>query len=187
MYVIREFDPWNNRFCTCPEKYSLNPYTGCDHHCIYCYSTYIPNFYRCRRKKDLHKKMEKDLQKIPEKSIISISNSSDPYPALEKRYGDTRKALNIIREYGMKVLIVTKSDLVVRDAEILAEMGSVIAITVTTFNAKKLEPCAPPPERRVEALRSLDEYGIPTVLRLDPLFLDLSTDYRKVIEAGVEA
>ena len=187
MCVIREFDPWKNKFCTCPKKYSLNPYTGCDHGCIYCYSTYIPNFYNCRRKKNLFEKIERDIQKIPEKSIINMSNSSDPYPKIEKKYGDTRKVLEILKEYDMKVLIVTKSDLVARDADLLAKMKAVVTVTVTTFKSKKLEPNAPSPEKRFEAIKILNNHDIPTGLRLDPVFLCLSKDYKKVIEKGVEA
>jgi len=187
MYFIREFDPWKNKFCTCPKKYSLNPYTGCDHRCIYCYSTYIPNFYNSRRKKDLFRKIEKDLQKIPEKSIISMSNSSDPYPTIEKKYGDTRKVLEILKKYDMQVLIVTKSDLVARDADLLAKMKAVITMTVTTFESKKLEPNAPSPEKRFEAMKILNDHDIPTALRLDPVFLYLSKDYKKVIEEGIKA
>lgn len=187
MYVIHEFDPWKNKFCTCPKKYSLNPYTGCDHRCIYCYSTYIPNFYNCRRKKDLFKKIERDLQKIPENSIISMSNSSDPYPTMEKKYRDTRKVLEILKEYNMKVLIVTKSNLVARDADILAKMESVVTVTVTTLRPENLEPNAPSPEKRFEAMKVLNDYGIPVALRLDPVFLYLSNDYKKIIEKGVKA
>ncbi len=187
MYVIHEFDPWKNKFCTCPKKYSLNPYTGCDHRCIYCYSTYIPNFYNCRRKKDLFKKIERDLQKIPENSIISMSNSSDPYPTIEKKYGDTRKVLEILKEYNMKVLIVTKSNLVARDADILSEMRSVVTVTVTTLRPENLEPNAPSPEKRFEAMKVLNDYGIPAALRLDPVFLYLSNDHKKIIEEGVKA
>jgi len=93
MDVIRSFDPWKSKICTCPEKYSLNPYTGCGHGCIYCYATYIRNFYKPRRKKDLLKRIRKDLEKIPRGSIISISNSSDPYAPMDKKYEDTRKCL----------------------------------------------------------------------------------------------
>ncbi len=187
MYVIHEFDPWKNKFCTCPKKYSLNPYTGCDHRCIYCYSTYIPNFYNCRRKKDLFKKIERDLQKIPENSIISMSNSSDPYPTIEKKYRDTRKVLEILKEYNMKILIVTKSNLVTRDADILSEMGSVVTVTVTTLRPENLEPNAPSPEKRFEAMKVLNDYGIPVALRLDPVFLYLLNDHKKIIEEGVKA
>jgi len=187
MYYIHEFDPWKNRFCTCPKKYSLNPYTGCDHRCIYCYSTYIPDFYNCRRKKDLLKKIEKDLQKIPENSIISMSNSSDPYPTMERVYGDTRRVLKILKEYEMRVLIVTKGDTVKRDADILSEMRSVVTVTITTFRSEKLEPNAPSPEERINAIKILNDYGIPVSLRLDPVFLYLSDDYEKVIDESVKA
>ncbi|MFW6185960.1 MAG: radical SAM protein, partial [Halobacteriota archaeon] len=53
--VVRPFDPWRSELCTCPPKYSFNPYTGCAHGCLYCYATYIPHFHNLRMKKDLLK------------------------------------------------------------------------------------------------------------------------------------
>ena len=88
--IIRPFDPWGSSYCTCPKKFSLDPYTGCAHQCIYCYATsYIPNFYSPRKKKDLLKKVFKDCQKIPENSLISIANSSDPYQPFEEKYQES--------------------------------------------------------------------------------------------------
>jgi DNA repair photolyase len=87
----------------------------------------------------------------------------------------------------MKVLIVTKSNLVARDADILSEMGSVVTVTVTTLRPENLEPNAPSPEKRFEAMKVLNDYGIPVALRLDPVFLYLSNDHKKIIEKGVKA
>ncbi|RLF51539.1 MAG: radical SAM protein, partial [Thermoplasmata archaeon] len=73
MYYIKEFDPWNSPYCTCPPKYSLNPYTGCDHCCIYCYITsYIPNAFQVRTKKDFFKKLQKDVKKIDKNKVVSL-------------------------------------------------------------------------------------------------------------------
>ncbi len=133
------------------------------------------------------KKMERDLENIPENTIISMSNSSDPYLHLDKTYGDTRKALELLEEYNMRVLIVTKGTHLIRDADLLAEMNAVVTVTITTFTAGKLEPNAPPPEQRIETLRTLSDHGIPTALRLDPIFLHLSKDCERVIEQAVDA
>ncbi|MDI6639569.1 MAG: hypothetical protein QMD78_01965, partial [Methanocellales archaeon] len=85
MDVIRKFDPWGDPLCTCPPKYSFSPYTGCSHRCAYCYITsYIPNAFNCRPKKDLLKRVKKDVSKVDLAIPISISNSSDPYPPEEK-------------------------------------------------------------------------------------------------------
>ena len=99
MYYIKEFDPWSSSLCTCPSKYSLNPYTGCNHSCIYCYITsYIPNAFHVRIKKDLLKKLNKDIKNIDKNRIISLSNSSDPYPTVEKELMVTRKILGILTQ-----------------------------------------------------------------------------------------
>jgi len=172
--VIKPFDPWKSPLCTCPKKFSFDPYTGCSHNCIYCYATaYIPNFYRPRRKKDLLKKVKKDLEKVPENSLISISNSSDPYQHFEKTFRDFRECLKIFQNYNFRILIITKSDLVLRDIDILKNLRCAVTITITTLNEeiyKKLEPNTPHPEKRLKALEILSKAGIPTGLRLDPIF-----------------
>ncbi|MFW5936345.1 MAG: radical SAM protein, partial [Candidatus Hadarchaeota archaeon] len=70
--VVRPFDPWRSELCTCPPKYSFNPYTGCAHGCLYCYATYIPHFHNLRMKKDLLKRLDSDLRKLPEKQLIFL-------------------------------------------------------------------------------------------------------------------
>jgi len=172
--IIKPFDPWGSPLCTCPKKFSFDPYTGCEHSCIYCYATaYIPNFYKPRRKKDLLKRVRKDLEKIPENSLISISNSSDPYQPLEEKFNEFRKCLKIFQNFNFRILIITKSDLVLRDIDLLKNLRCAVTMTVTTLNEKiykKLEPNAPPSERRLKALKILAKNKIPTGLRLDPIF-----------------
>jgi len=173
MYYIKEFDPWSSSLCTCPPKYSLNPYTGCDHSCIYCYITsYIPNAFHVRIKKDLIRKLKVDIKNIDKNRIISISNSSDPYPAIEKEFMITRKILEILAQNHIKYQIITKSDLVLRDRDILKESRCCVAITLTTLQnevARKLEPNAPSPTRRIKALEKLHYNGISVIARIDPI------------------
>lgn len=170
MYIF-SFDPWKSPICTCPPKYSLNPYTGCGHRCIYCYATtFIKNFYTPRPKKDFEKVVRREISKLPPGSIVSLSNSSDPYQPLEKEFKLTRKFLEIVREKGnIKILIITKSDLVIRDLDILKEIPCAVTITITSRNSQILEPQAPQYESRLKALRILSEEGIPVATRLDPL------------------
>ncbi len=172
MYYLHLFDPWNFPLCTCPTKYSVDPYTGCEHRCIYCYiSSYIPDPWRVREKKDFLRKFERDLKKA-KRMPVSMSNSSDPYPKVEREKRITRGALELLRRYDFPVLILTKSDLVARDRDILSSMPSVVSITITTMDehlAKKLEPFAPPPERRLMAIESLKEKGVKVAVRIDPL------------------
>lgn len=173
MYYIKEFDPWSSSHCTCPPKYSLNPYTGCDHSCIYCYITsYIPNAFHVRIKKDLLRKLKIDIKNIDKNRVISISNSSDPYPTIEKNLGLTRKMLDILAQNQIKYQIITKSDLVLRDLDILKKSRCCIAISITTLKndvAGKLEPHAPSPSRRIKALEKLHHNGIPVIARIDPI------------------
>lgn len=172
MSLITPFDPWKSRMCTCPPKYSLNPYTGCDHRCRYCYSTYIPNFFHARPKKLLLTRLERELKNLPENALISMSNSSDPYPPMEREHELTRNALRLISERDLRLLVITKSNIVVRDADILKNMRAAVSITVTTLDediANRIEPFAPEPGKRIKALKELKKAGIPVILRLDPI------------------
>jgi DNA repair photolyase len=180
---IRPFDPWKSKLCTCPQKYSFNPYTGCVHNCIYCYATYIPRFRELRVKKDLFKILRKDLEKLPKDAIISMSNSSDPYPPVERELEITRRCLEIMRCYDIKLLIVTKSDIVARDIDLFPEKTAV-SITITCLKtAKIVEPNAPSPEKRIDALKTLKDCGIPVILRLDPIIPFLTEEEAlKVLE-----
>ncbi len=188
MYYLHLFDPWNFPLCTCPTKYSVDPYTGCEHRCIYCYiSSYIPEPWRVREKRDFLRKFERDLKKA-KRMPVSMSNSSDPYPKVEREKRITRGALELLRRYDFPVLILTKSDLVARDRDILSSMPSVVSITITTLDenlAKKLEPFAPPPDRRLKAIESLKEKGVKVAVRIDPLIPginDSPSDLRDLVK-----
>lgn len=180
MRLITPFDPWKSRVCTCPRKYSFNPYTGCDHKCRYCYSTYIPNFFSARPKQRLLVRLERELKSLPENALISMSNSSDPYPPMERELELTRNALRLIAERNLRLLVITKSDIVVRDADILSGMRAAVSVTVTTLDrdlASRIEPNAPEPEKRIVALKELKRAGIPVILRLDPIMPGINEDH----------
>ena len=183
VYYLHIFDPWNFPLCTCPKKYSVDPYTGCEHRCIYCYITsYIPEPWRTRPKKDFLKLFERDLKKA-QKLPISMSNSSDPYPKMEKDRRITRDALELMKRYEFPALILTKSNLVERDADILSSMKSVVALTITTLDenlAKKLEPMAPSPGERLKALEKLISKGIHIIIRLDPIIPTINDDIQEI-------
>ncbi|UCE36585.1 MAG: radical SAM protein [Thermoplasmata archaeon] len=189
MDLIKPFDPWEGTLCTCRNKYSLNPYTGCSHQCIYCYITsYIPKAFNCRPKKDLLGRVTKDLKKI-DKKPISMSNSSDPYPPIERKLKQTRGVLKILSKKQHPTLIVTKSDIVVRDIDILREMPSVVMFSITTLGktSTKLEPNAPSPQRRLEALVKLRKKNIPAGIRFDPLIPGISQDIEDVVISAKKA
>ena len=183
MDIIKPFDPWDDPFCTCPKKYSLNPYTGCSHSCIYCYiSSYIPHAFECRPKKNLLLRVKKDIKKA-ENLLISMSNSSDPYPPIERDYGLTRDVLKILCEKKDPLLIVTKSDIITRDLDILKRMPVTVTFTITTLDLihRKLEPNAPSPKDRLNAIKRLRMENIPVGVRLDPVIPGLNLDFKDVI------
>lgn len=180
MKYLRPFDPWNSKLCTCGKKYSFNPYTGCSHHCLYCYATYIPNFFKVRVKKNLLRELEKDLEKLPNKSVVSMSNSSDPYPHLEKKLEITRNCLKIFKEYGIPLLIVTKSDIITRDIDLLLELNCTVSMSITGCDCLELN--APSTNARIDAFKKIKEAGIPTVLRFDPIVPGLNDNKLWIIE-----
>lgn len=190
LQVVRPFDPWRRgSLCTCPFKYTVNPYTGCGHRCLYCYaSSYIRDFFNPRPKKRLLERAARDLSKIPPGSIVNISSSSDPYTPPEEELRLTRRLLRLVAERHV-IEVVTKSSLVARDTDILSAARSVVSITITTLDeglARRLEPGAPPPRARLGAMEKLSEAGVPVVLRLDPL-LPWLTDSEENIVGVIEA
>lgn len=158
---------------------SFNPYTGCSYRCDYCYATYIPRFWEVREKKDLLKKLEKDLSELEGDFFISMSNSSDPYPPIEREKEITRRCLQLFKEYNAKLLIVTKSDIVIRDLDIISEMDCVVSMTIT--GCDKLEKFAPSTEKRIEAFKELRDIA-PSVLRFDPIIPFVNDSQLEIIE-----
>ncbi|MCX8208774.1 MAG: radical SAM protein [Sulfolobales archaeon] len=196
MYAVKPFDPWRSPMCTCPRKYVLHPYTGCGHGCLYCYaSSYIRNFFNPRPKKSLGRALVKDLGKLPLGTVIEMSTSSDPYTPPEMDLRISREAIREILERGFRLLITTKSTLVLRDLDILARYRDkvAVAITITTLDsgvASVLEPGAPHPEERLRAVRKLSEAGVPTLVRLDPIVPYVNDEYSlvaKLVDRAVSA
>ena len=177
--LLTVFDPWKSRLCTCPEKLTFNPYTGCDHHCLYCYaSSYIPRFHECRPKKNLLSRLKREAARL-DGELVSMSNSSDPYPRLEQKLGLTRKCLEVLAESRCRLQIVTKSDLVARDIDILENVPCVVSLTVLTADDRlsgKLEPGAPASSRRLRAIEKLVKADVPTTVRIDPVIPFLNDD-----------
>ena len=185
MNLISEFDPWNSKLCTCPHKLTFNPYTGCDHVCVYCYaSSYIPRFFQCRPKKDLIPKLRREAKKL-KGEIISIANSSDPYPNLEAETSLTRECLEILSRSNCKIQIITKSNLVVRDIDLLKRIPSTVSLTIATDDdelARRIEPRAPSSSERLRTVETLIKEGIPTSVRIDPIIPHVNDEPESLIE-----
>lgn len=187
--LLTTFDPWKSQLCTCPDKLTFNPYTGCDHGCLYCYaSSYIPNFQKCRPKKNLLSRLKREAARL-NGELVSISNSSDPYPQLEQKMGLTRKCLEILQESRCRIQLVTKSDLVTRDIDILQNVPCVVSVTVLTSDdeiSKRLEPGAPVSSSRLKAIEELVRKGIPSTARVDPIIPFLNDDLESLVRTIAE-
>ena len=184
--LISEFDPWKSKLCTCPPKLTFNPYTGCDHGCVYCYaSSYIPKFFNCRPKKSLLRRLEKEIRKLSGE-LISMSNSSDPYPNIEEENGLTRKCLEILSRHACKIQMITKSPLVTRDIDILKKTSCMVALSITTDDDKisrRLEPRAPVSSERLKAVEALVNNRIPVAVRIDPIIPFLNDKPKELVES----
>ncbi len=115
---------------------------------------------------------------------ISISNSSDPYPRAEATEGLTRRCLEILAESNCKIQIITKSNLVTRDDDLLVKVPATVALTITTEDdqlAKILEPFAPTPSQRIRAAQDLIKTGIPVSVRIDPIIPFVNDQPQKLI------
>ena len=182
--MISRFDPWRSNLCTCPPKLTFNPYTGCDHACVYCYaSSYIPEFAKCRPKSGLLPRLQREAAKLKGETV-SISNSSDPYPRLEATEGLTRRCLEILSESNCRIQIITKSNMVIRDDDLLSKVPSTVALTITTLDeeaAKLLEPHAPSPYARLRAAEDLIGRGIPVSVRIDPVIPFVNDQPEKLV------
>ena len=185
MVLISRFDPWRSGLCTCPSKLTFNPYTGCDHACTYCYaSSYVARFSDCRPKKGLIQRLRKEADGL-NGEIVSISNSSDPYPFLEEKMGLTRDCLEILSKSKCRVQIVTKSPLVMRDVDLLKRFPSMVSLTVTTNDdrtGRLIEPGAPLVSTRLKAVETLVDEGVPTSVRIDPIIPFVNDDVEGLVK-----
>jgi len=186
---LPSFNIAKSGFCTCLPKYNINPYLGrCAYQCIYCYAIKFPSFRgptvpRLRLKEDIAKMAEGTKTRLP----VMLSDTTDPYQPLEKEYEITRRCLEVLAKHGFPLLIVTKSDLVVRDIDIFKKTRTVVSMTITTLReetANLIEPYAPPPDQRFSALKEIGDNGIPIVVRIDPIVPTINSD-EKDLEAIV--
>lgn len=166
---------------------SINPYRGCEHGCIYCFARPTHAFLGLSPGLDFETKLfaktnagaalERELAEPSYRPrIIAIGTNTDPYQSIERRYRIMRRILEVLSAANHPVGIVTKSALVLRDLDILksmAERGLVkVALSVTTLDrklARAMEPRASTPDRRIEALGTLVEAGIPTSVMVAPV------------------
>ena len=182
--------------------YGMNVYRGCTHGCIYCDSRskcygFTHPFEDVEVKRNAPALLEAALRARRKRCMIGTGAMSDPYMHCEEALGLTRRCLEIILRYGFGAAIQTKSDLILRDIDLLEEINRnarcVVQITLTTWDdelCRIVEPNVCNTKRRVEVLRELQKRGIPTVVWLSPVlpFLnDTEENVRAILEACRDA
>ncbi len=188
--------------------YVINPYTGCVHGCVYCYARFMKRFTDhpepwgafLDAKVNAPDLLARQLsrRRRPLRECVFLSSVTDPYQAPEREYELTRRLLEVLALYDVPVSTLTKSDLVLRDADILGrfsdvEVGMSFGVADDGWSLL-LEPRASPPSRRLAALRALRERGIRTSAFVSP-FIPGVSDIRRTVDAlagavggfGVEA
>lgn len=162
-------------------KNGINVYRGCLHGCIYCDSR--SDCYRMEHafedievKENAVELLENELKKKRKKCMIGTGSMTDPYLPIEEKLCNVRKILQLIERYGFGFTVITKSDLILRDLDLLKKINEktkcVVQMTLTTYDealCRKLEPNVCTTKHRAEVLNVLRENGIPTVVWLSPI------------------
>ena len=180
----------------------MNLYRGCSHGCIYCDSRskcYQMNhdFEDIEIKSNALELLEDTLSHKRKKCMIGTGSMTDPYVPLERELEHLRRALMLIERYGFGFTVITKSDLILRDLDLLNRINEktkcVVQMTLTTFDeelCRKIEPGVCTTRRRFEVLKILRDAGIPTVVWLCPIlpFInDTEENLRGILNYCVEA
>jgi DNA repair photolyase len=187
-----------------PFTWTINPYRGCEFACKYCYARYTHEFMEMRNGIEFEQKiyakqharelLRQELSKVKSSEEIAIGTATDPYQPIERELGITRTILEeFARHSGFKLGIVTKSAIVVRDIDLLREISArnsiSVSFTITTADgdlARILEPRAPRPDLRLDALRKVREAGVRAGVICAPVLPGI-TDRRAQLEAVIKA
>ena len=171
--------------------YNMNLYRGCPHGCIYCDSRsncyHIDNFDVPKLKENALLILEKELSKKHDHGVVGIGSMSDTYNPLEIKYEQTRGALKLLSKYNFGVSIDTKSDLIIRDLDLLKEINSknnvIIKFTITTPNdelSKIIEPYVCVSSKRFEAIKTLSDNGIFVGIMMNPVLPFITDDIEDI-------
>jgi DNA repair photolyase len=191
-----------------PFTWTINPYRGCEFGCRYCYARYTHEFMEMQDGMEFEQKiyvklqaadlLRRDLRKVKPGESIALGTATDPYQPAERRYEVTRGILEeFARHRGFELGIVTKSNLIVRDLDLLRDVSRQnalsIHVTVTTLDAdlaRILEPRAPRPDLRIDAVRQISEAGITVGVSCSPVLpgiTDSPANLEAVVRAAAEA
>ncbi|HEV2989277.1 MAG TPA: radical SAM protein [Candidatus Angelobacter sp.] len=191
-----------------PFPWMINPYRGCEFACKYCYARYTHEFMEMREGLDFERKifvkqhtawlLRQELKKVRPGESIAIGTATDPYQPAERRFGVTRALLDEFALHsGLEIGLVTKSRLILRDVPVLKKISEnnklSICVTVTTLKtdlARMLEPRAPRPDLRLDAVQRLVKAGIRAGVNCAPVLpgiTDSPSDLENLIKASARA
>ena len=184
---------------------SVNPYRGCEHGCSYCYARPTHEYLglsagldfetRIFVKEQAPELLRRELEKPSWRPrVIALSGVTDAYQPAERKLGLTRRCLEVLAAFRNPVAIVTKSGLVARDRDLLAELArheaASVAISVTTLDGelqRRMEPRASRPDRRLAAMRVLSDAGIPVTVMAAPIVPGLNdSEIPRILRAAAE-
>lgn len=189
-----------------PFEQSINPYRGCEHGCIYCYARPAHAYMnlspgldfetRLFYKADAAKLLEQELRKHGYRcSVISIGANTDAYQPIERKLCVTRSLLEVLQRFRHPFTLITKSTLIERDLDILAEMAQAklasVAVSITSMNdelKRILEPRTAAPAARLRTVRRLTDAGVPVTVMFAPVIPFVNdAEMEQVLEAAVDA
>lgn len=175
-----------------PFRFSLNPYRGCEHGCVYCYARPSHEYLGFSAGLDFERKLMvktnapallRAALAAPrwQPQIVALAGNTDCYQPIERQLRLTRACLEVFAEYRNPVSVITKSALVARDADVLQELAAHgaahVNVTITTLDAdlaRRLEPRAATPERRLQAVAALAGRGVPVNVMVAPVIPGLN-------------
>ena len=189
-----------------PFEQSINPYRGCEHGCVYCFARPTHAYLGLSPGLDFETKLfsKPDAARLLRAELrrpgyvcrtIALGANTDPYQPIERRLGITRSVIETLAEHRHPVAIVTKSALVLRDLDLLEPMArdrlASVLVSVTTLDphlARRMEPRAATPARRLEAVRALAAAGVPTGVLASPMIPGLNdTEVEAIVAAAAAA
>src|SRR5437899_6590189 len=159
--------------------YSFNPYIGCHHGCVFCYT---PRLMRMDRnewgtsvvvKRNAATVVAKEVRKLP-RGLVAISTATDPYQFVEGKYRVTRHALEVLLRAGWPVSVLSRAPLMIRDLDLFTQFANIeVGMSVPTLDDRAralLEPSAPPIDARLRCLRQLADAGLTTFVSFAPAY-----------------
>ncbi len=171
--------------------YCVNPYLGCAHNCLYCYASFMLKYSGISEPWGTFVEAKVNLPDVLKRQArrpgtVLLGTVCDPYQPAEREFQLSRQVLSILGERGYSVEVMTKSDLVLRDIDLLSRFpGFSVELTITTLDAKisrAFESGAPAPELRIQALKELVRAGVETTVFIGPVLPGISDSLNQIRE-----